>query len=222
MIRSFGLIPLALYAVATSILLAQEPASKAPPAKEEANWKPLFDGKTLEGWKKTPFGGEGDVYVEEGKLILDQGASMTGVTREKEFPKSHYELRWEAARLDGNDFFCGCTFPVQESHCSLIAGGWGGTVVGLSSIDGLDASENSTGQYMEFVNGRWYKFRVRVTDKKIVAWINDKQVIEQELEGKRINTRIEVDLNKPLGFATWDTKGALRNIEYRTLEKDAK
>ena len=26
----------------------------------------------------------------------------------------------------------------------LIVGGWGGTVVGLSSIDGMDASENET------------------------------------------------------------------------------
>jgi hypothetical protein len=217
MMRSLTLLIFAMAGLLSPILLAQEPASK-----EEAKWKPLFDGKTLEGWKKTEFGGEGDVYAEDGKLVLDQGATMTGVTWAKSFPKSNYEIRWEAARLEGNDFFCGFTFPVKDSHCSLIAGGWGGTVVGLSSIDGLDASENSTGQYMEFVNGRWYKFRVRVTDEKIEAWINDKQVIEQELEGKRINTRIEVDLNKPLGFATWDTKGALKNLEYRTLEKAPK
>jgi hypothetical protein len=218
MTRWVILMSFALAAQMSPIVIAEEPASKA-----DANWKSLFDGKTLEGWKKTLFGGEGEVYVEDGKLILDQGAAMTGVTRDKAFPaKSNYEVRWEASRLDGNDFFCGCTFPVKDSHCSLIAGGWGGTVVGLSSIDGLDASENSTGQYMEFVNGRWYKFRVRVTDEKIAVWINDKQLIEQELEGKRISTRIEVDLNKPFGFATWDTKGALKNIEYRTLEKEAK
>jgi hypothetical protein len=217
MTRSLALVSFALAALLPSTLMAEEPASK-----DEGAWKPLFDGKTLEGWKKTLFGGEGDVYVEDGKLILDQGAAMTGVTLAKSFPKSNFEVRWEASRLLGNDFFCGFTFPVKDSHCSLIAGGWGGTVVGLSSIDGLDASENSTGQYKEFVNERWYKFRVRVTDDKIEAWIDDKQLIDQELEGKRINTRIEVDLNKPLGFATWDTKGALRKIEFRTLGKAEK
>lgn len=190
-----------------------------PQPKEKGDWRPLFDGKTLTGWKRTPFGGEGEVRVEDGKLILEQGASMTGVTWQKEFPKSNYELRLEAMRVDGNDFFCGVTFPVADSHCSFIVGGWGGTVVGLSSIDGLDASENSTGQYMEFVNGKWYQFRVRVTDDKIQCWIGDKQVIDQDLEGKRINTRIEVDLNKPFGFATWETKAALRNMEYRLMKK---
>jgi hypothetical protein len=213
--RSTNLIAVALAVLCSSSLFAQEAKTKE---NKEAAWKPLFDGQTLTGWKSTPFGGEGDVYVEDGKLVMDQGASMTGVTWQRSFPKSNYEIRWEASRVQGNDFFCACTFPVKDSHCTLVAGGWGGTVVGLSSIGGLDASENSTGQYKEFVNGRWYKFRVRVTDEKIECWIDDEQVIDLDLADKKISTRIEVDLNKPLGFATWDTKGALRKIEYRTLK----
>src|SRR5688572_22252268 len=116
MIRYLGL------AILASALVSPVADSQEPENKDEAKWKPLFDGKTLGDWKTALFGGEGEVYVEEGKLILEQGASMTGVTRDKPFPKSNYEVRWEAARLEGNDFFCGFTFPVKESHCSLIAG----------------------------------------------------------------------------------------------------
>ncbi len=211
--RYAACVSLALAFLCASILLAGETKSN-----DEGKWRPLFDGKSLEGWKTTLFGGEGEVRVDDGKLILDFGAAMTGVTYQKSFPKSNYEIRLEATRLEGNDFFCGLTFPVGESHCSFIAGGWGGTVVGLSSIDGNDASENSTGQYREFKNGQWYKFRVRVTDDKIQCWIDDKQVIDQDLEGVEISTRAEVNLNKPLGFSTYDTRAALRNIEYRTIK----
>lgn len=208
--------------VAVLSLLSAAPAPADEPqeaGKTNAGWRPLFDGESLTGWKVTPFGGEGEVYVEDGRLVLDFGSSMTGITYQKPFPKSNYEIRYEAMRMEGNDFFCGITFPVGESFCSLIAGGWGGTVVGLSSIDGRDASENSTGQFKNFENGRWYKFRVRVTDQHIQAWIDEEQVIDEEIAGKKFSTRVEVDLNKPLGFATWETRGALRKIEYRMLEK---
>ena len=65
-------------------------------------------------------------------------------------------------RVEGSDFFVGLTFPVRDSHASLIVGGWAGSVVGISSIDGRDASENETTEVMKFKNGQWYKFRLRV------------------------------------------------------------
>ncbi len=177
----------------------------------------MFDGKTLEGWKITQFGGEGAVVAEDECLRFDFGASLTGVTYEKEFPKLNYELALEAQRVDGNDFFCGLTFPVGDSHCSLILGGWGGALVGLSSIDGLDASENETQQFMNFKRGQWYSVRVRVTQDEIVAWIDKKPVIRLKTTGREISTRPEVDLSKPLGIASWQTRAALRKIRYRPI-----
>lgn len=49
--------------------------------------------------------------------------------------------------MSSSEFFCGLTVPVRTgTECvSLIVGGWGGSLVGISSIDGLDASETSTG-----------------------------------------------------------------------------
>ena len=38
---------------------------------DQAKWQPLFDGRTLDGWKITNFGGEGDVEVEDGQIILE-------------------------------------------------------------------------------------------------------------------------------------------------------
>lgn len=190
------------------------------PPKAAGGWQSLFDGESLSGWKSTNFGGEGEVSVQDGSLMLDFGSSMTGVTLTREFPKTNYEIRLEAMRVDGRDFFCGITFPVVDSHCSFIVGGWGGAVVGLSSIDGKDASENETTKFMKFENGRWYKFRIQVTPEHIAAWIDDKPVVDQNIEGRKITTRLEVNLSKPLGFASYETRAALRKIEYRTLAND--
>jgi hypothetical protein len=188
-------------------------------AADEPKWMPLFDGKSLDGWKITNFGGEGEVTADDGQIVMEFGSSLTGITYEGEFPKTNYEISLEAMRVDGNDFFCGLTFPVADSHCSFILGGWGGAVVGLSSIDGHDASENETTQYKRFEREQWYKIRVRVTPERIQAWIDDKVIVDQNIVGRKITTRREVDLSKPLGISAYETRAALRKLQYRELPK---
>jgi Domain of Unknown Function (DUF1080) len=176
----------------------------------------LFDGKSLKGWKATSFGGEGRVYVEEGRLILEMGNNLTGITWDGgELPRIDYEVSLEAMKVDGNDFFCGLTFPVADSSCSLIVGGWAGSVVGLSSLDGLDASENDTTRHMKFEQGRWYGIRVRVSPKKIEAWIDNDKVVDADTAGRRVGIRPEMEPSEPLGIATWITTAALREIKIR-------
>jgi hypothetical protein len=184
----------------------------------QAEWKSLFDGKSLGRWESTQFGGEGRVYVRDGRIILEMGDSMTGITwRGEELPRTDYEIRLEAMKLDGNDFFCGLTFPVRDSYCSLIVGGWGGGTVGLSSLDGKDASQNETSRIMNFADDRWYQIRVRVVSERIQAWIDDERIVDATIVGRRVSTRPEVDLSKPLGIATWVTMAAVRNIELRRV-----
>ncbi len=196
-------------------LTAQTTTQKAA-AKQE--WRSLFDGKTLTNWKSANFGGEGEVKVENGKIILGMGATLTGITWVGgEIPRMDYEISLEAMKVSGNDFFCGLTFPVGKSPCSLIVGGWGGSVVGLSSIDGMDASENETTTAGDFAQGRWYRIRLRVTSQKIEAWIDDKKYVDVETKGHEISIRPEVSLSQPLGIAAWITEAALRDIKIRKL-----
>ena len=75
--------------------------------------------------------------------MLGLGAPFTGVVWTRDFPKDNYEIRWEARRVQGGDFFASLTFPVGNSFCTFVNGGWGGDIVGLSSIDGWDASDKS-------------------------------------------------------------------------------
>ena len=199
---------------------AEEPAAKKPAEKADIKWQSLFDGKTMDGWKPTDFGTGGETTVEKGHILVSFGDGCTGITYQKDFPKVDYEVQLEAQRVEGSDFFCGMTFPVQESPCSLIVGGWGGSVVGLSSIDGDDAANNETTQYLTFKTGQWYKIRVRVTKTNITAWIDDKQIIDQETTGHKISIRPEVAKSKPFGICSWSTTAALRKIEVRKLTGD--
>ena len=184
-------------------------------------WRPLFDGKSLKWWRKTRFGGEGEVYVKDGVIVLEMGEPMTGITWEGwDLPRLNYEVELEAKRVDGGDFFCGLTFPVGDDPCTLIVGGWGGSVVGLSSLDGFDASENETSTYMSFENGRWYRIRLRVEGARIMAWIDGKKIVDVDIRGREIGIRPEVELSRPFGISTWRTTGALRNLRIRLLRPD--
>jgi hypothetical protein len=180
------------------------------------DWTPLFDGKSLGNWKEAAFKGHAGIASEDGAIVLNAGSPMNGATWTGAFPKSDYEVRFEAVRLKGNDFFASLTFPVGESFCTWVTGGWGGDIVGLSSIDNWDAADNETRTYFTFENGRWYKFRLKVTLEKIEAWIDDKQVVNVQIAGRTIGLRFaEMKLSAPLGFASYLTKGAIRNIAYR-------
>lgn len=180
--------------------------------------KPLFDGKTLEGWKSTDFGGEGVVEVKDGTILMERGNPMTGVTyARKDLPKMDYELTLEGKRVAGSDFFCTTTFPVADSFCSLVVGGWGGTVVGLSSLDMMDASENDTTTLTDFKKDQWYRIRIRVTKGRIQSWIDAKKVVDADVREKQVGLRIECEPCRPLGVATYNTTGAVRDIRIRPL-----
>lgn len=183
-----------------------------------ATWQPLFDGETLTNWQSTRFIGEGAVRVDNGQITLDAGNPLTGITwTGPALPSTDYEIALQAMRVEGSDFFAGVTFPVGDSFCSLILGGWGGTLVGLSSINGRDASENETSQSITFESGRWYDIRIRVTPAKIEAWLDERRIIDQDLKGNTVDTRIEVEPSQPLGVAAFRTKSALRDLRLRRL-----
>lgn len=198
----------------------EEPGDTSSP--DDVKWRSLFNGNTLGDWKSTEFGGEGEVFVEDGSIHCEFGQYLTGVTYEgKDLPTNNYEIELEASRQDGFDFFCGLTFPINDSHVTFVVGGWGGSVVGISSIDDMDASENDTTAYMVFKNKQWYKIRVRVTTDRIQTWIDDKVVVDRDVKESRLSTRIEVDASKPLGLAAFDTHAAYRNIRIREVSEAA-
>ena len=91
-------------------------------------------------------------------------------------------------------------------------------VVGLSSLDDMDASENDTSTARVFHTGRWYALRLRVTDDRIQAWIDSENVIDAYIGNRQVGLRFgEIELSKPLGIASYSTTAKLRKIQYREI-----
>lgn len=181
----------------------------------------LFDGHSLAGWRvlnKYDFERHGKVTVKDGAVILDQGSPATGIAISGKPPRIDYELNWEAKRIQGSDFFCGLTFPVNKNYLSLIVGGWGGGVTGISNLDGMSAVENDTTDYREFEQDRWYRLRLRVTRETVAAWVDDEQIVDVTLKGRKLSIWWEQEPVRPLGFAAWYTKAAVRNLTLKRLD----
>jgi hypothetical protein len=196
-------------------------ACAAPPDNPwSKDWTPLFDGKSLDHWKVTDFAGHGDVTIDNGQIKIVMGADLSGVTwTNGSLPRTNYEISLQAIKVDGSDFFCALTFPVANSSCSLILGGWGGGIVGLSSLDDADASENETTRSMAFDKGQWYHIVLRVTPAKIEAWIDDKKVIDATITGRKVSLRPgPIYLSEPLGVATYETTSELKDFKLRLIE----
>lgn len=174
----------------------------------------LFDGKDMGNWVAADYVEGGKVLIKDGTIVIEKGNDMTGIKWTGPLMRMNYELSLEAMRIDGEDFFCGLTFPYGQDPCTLVCGGWGGSLVGLSNIDYYDAANNQTSTSRSFDNGKWYPIRLRVTPEKIEAWIDgDDKIVDFETADHKIGIRYEVSPCKPLGIATWRTTGAVRNIK---------
>lgn len=195
----------------TAVQEAEQP-TETKPDDGDLNWKPLRGS-----WVVSQFGGDGPVEITDKLIKFGFGDPLTGIRWEGDLLRENYELELEARRTDGFDFFCGLTFAVGENNVSFILGGWGGGVVGISSVDGRDASENDTTSFRNFDNDKWYKVRVRVEPNEIRCWIDDKSAAEQIREGHEFDIRYEMDQCVPMGVAAFQCETELRNLRMRPL-----
>ncbi|MBI5852184.1 MAG: DUF1080 domain-containing protein [Planctomycetes bacterium] len=214
--RCAGVASLVIPLVVLSAAACAAPSTAVESPGLEHAWRELFDGASLGAFASTPFGGEGEVSVVDGRIVLDAGSPLTGVTWGGEpLPQVDYELELSATRLSGNDFFCGLTLPIGDAHATLVLGGWGGALCGLSSLDGRDASENETTTFRGFESGREYRVRVLVTATRFRAWLDGESIVDVGLAGRRIGMRPEVARSRPFGIACFATRAAVRGVRVR-------
>jgi hypothetical protein len=211
------------YTLLTSIasILFFTVCSSAQPPESTADKHPemiLFDGTNLDNWSKTDYAGKGEIFIDENQtLVMEMGATLSGIHwTGDDLPVENYEISLQARRTLGSDFFCGLTFPYKDAHATLILGGWGGSLIGISSIDDFDASENETGDAYIFEEKEWYDIRLLVMETKLRVFINGETVIDADVDGKKVAMRVgEIEMSVPLGITTYGTTGEFKNIVLR-------
>jgi len=180
-------------------------------------WESLFDGKTLTGWEIVRYGGEGEPYAKDGVLVLPRADAgfMTGVCWVGDsLPANNYSLYYEARRVEGVDIFAGLSFPYGDTYASLVIGGWGGVVNGLSSINGYDASENETTRIFSVGDHEWVQVQLHVTTDSIRAFVGDEQIVDLATAGKRIHLRSGLS-DTGLTLWTYLSTGEIRNLRIK-------
>lgn len=209
-----------LLALALSFLVPKAEALQPDSGSSAAGAiRSLFEGASLDGWKKSDFSGGGDVRLSDGVIFIDTGEELSGLQWERGFPTLHYEVEVLARRVAGMDFFATLTFPCGGDFLSLVVGGWGGTVVGLSSINQKDASSNETTEHRHFVDHRWYQIRLRVEVGRIRAWIDGEAVVDLHTAGKQLGLRSgEIEIQKPFGISTFRSSSEVKSVKLRILQ----
>jgi len=184
----------------------------------------LFNGKDLSGWKAADIWGNGKVEaLTNGVVSCGLGKPLTGLAYTNSFPTMSYEVKMEALRKEGSDFFVAMTIPVESNACTVVIGGWGGGLCGISSINFMDASENQYSEGVAFKNDVWYTLRVRVTPGLLEVFLNDTlytaKVPFESSSAFTLRAGSDIDKTKPFGLATYETKALWRNLTVTNLEK---
>ena len=204
------------------VLLCCSP--EKPEVPKQLRWS-LFETPLVEHWQDAKIERGGEVKREPDGFTLKEGTPMTGnvfPTWEQDgLPVIGYRVTYEAMRVSGGDFFGSVTFPVgsRERCVTFVLGGWGGTQMGISSIDGADASENVTGSSQRFENGRWYKVRIEVQEQLLRVWLDDRPLVSFNPKGRQLHLR-GADIAKcvPFGFASYGTEGRVRGCVVERME----
>lgn len=181
-------------------------------------WR-LLEAPLLQHWQSAGIEGEGSIAIAVNEITLGPGQPMTGVKftawSDLKLPLIDYAIEFEAQRVEGQDFFAGITFPIRriDTCATLIVGGWGGGLVGISSIDAQNANENATRSEQRFVNGQWYRFRLEVREDELKGWLDERLIINASIKGRTLSLRPgQIEQCVPSGVATYLTTGKIRGL----------
>lgn len=171
-----------LLAVGAAALLAAEQASTTP-APADANFVPLFDGKTFEGWE-----GKMDIFrIEDGAIV---GGSLKEKVKQNEFlcAKKEYadfELRLQfkllgkganggiqvrSRRIPNHNEMIGYQADLGDKY-------WGSLYDESRRRKTLVAPDKDTIEKI-LKRGQWNEYVIRCQGKRIQLWINGTQTVD--------------------------------------------
>jgi hypothetical protein len=184
----------------------------------------MLEAAMLPQWVAVAIEGAGKPQMGPGEFVLPEGAPMTAVRfggwESIGLPVVDYAIEYEAMRVAGQDFFGAVTFPIRslKTCATLVNGGWGGGLVGISNIDEQSANENATRGEHRFVNGQWYRFRLEVRSEEIRGWLDGRLIINASLKARTISLRAgDIERCAPFGLATYGTTGKVRGLVVERL-----
>lgn len=185
-------------------------------------WQPLFDGKTLQGWRlMAVHGGRGGVWtVERGALVGNQDSDHTGglLGTERKYGDFELELEFQAdypvdsgvflrTRDDGMGYQVTLDYRDGGYVGSLYASGAGGFLV------------QHEPWRQAYRNKGWNRLRVRIVGQppRITVWLNGVQTIDFQDNEERYPREGYIGLQVHGGEGAWGKNSRIRFRHIRLL-----
>jgi hypothetical protein len=215
-------------AILTTIVVSLSAEEKA------GDWKPLFDGKSLQGWhsfKKHETPTQGWV-IEAG--VLHHLAKGGGGDLVSESTYDQFELEWDWKIAPGGN--SGVKYFITEERKQAIGHEYQ-LIDDERHADAKIGPDRTTGALYDVIPprnahphaaGEWNTSRIVVRGKHVEHWLNGTKTVEYDLESEALKKAIEVSKFKDVaGFGT-QFKGHIllqdhgdevwfRNIRIRTF-----
>ncbi|NUK03503.1 ThuA domain-containing protein [Streptomyces lunaelactis] len=141
--------------------------------KPQTGYRPIFNGKTVDGWKQA---GPGKFNVVDGELRTEGGMGMLWY-QAKELTSYSLKLDWKMAGDDNSGVFVG--FPASDDPWSAVNNGY------EVQIDASDAADRTTGAVYGFKSadikardrvlrppGQWNSYEIRVQGERLQIFLN--------------------------------------------------
>jgi glucose/arabinose dehydrogenase/type 1 glutamine amidotransferase len=177
----------------------------------KTGYRPIFNGKTLDGWKQA---GPGQFTVADGELHTEGGMGMLWY-QAKELKSYSLKLDWKMAGDDNSGVFVG--FPASDDPWSAVTNGY------EVQIDATDAPERTTGAVYGFQSadlaardrvlrppGQWNTYEIRVQGEHLQVFLN----------GVKINDFTNTDPVRSLkdGYIGLQNHGADDQVSFRNIQ----
>ncbi|MFJ4965178.1 ThuA domain-containing protein [Streptomyces sp. NPDC088729] len=177
----------------------------------DGDYRPIFNGRTLEGWKQA---GPGKFSVKDGALHSEGGMGLL-TYQAKELKSYSLKLDWRMAGDDNSGVFIG--FPSSDDPWSAVNNGY------EIQIDATDAPDRTTGAVYTFTSadvkardrvlrppGQWNSYEIRVQGERVRVFLN----------GVKINDFTNTDPARSLkdGYIGLQNHGADDQVSFRDIQ----
>ncbi|MYW31445.1 ThuA domain-containing protein, partial [Streptomyces sp. SID2119] len=179
--------------------------------KPNKDYRPIFNGKTLEGWKQA---GPGKFSISDGALHSEGGMGLL-TYQAKELKAYSLKLDWKMAGDDNSGVFVG--FPESDDPWSAVNNGY------EIQIDATDAADRTTGAVYGFKSanikardrvlrppGQWNSYEIKVQGERLQLFLN----------GAKINDFTNTDPARSLkdGYIGLQNHGADDQVSFRNIQ----
>lgn len=179
--------------------------------RPQTGYRPIFNGRTLDGWKQA---GPGRFNVVDGELRTEGGMGMLWY-QAKELNSYSLKLDWKLDGDDNSGVFVG--FPAADDPWSAVNNGY------EVQIDATDAPDRTTGAVYGFKSadlkardrvlrppGQWNSYEIRVQGERLQIFLN----------GVKINDFTNTDPVRSLkdGYIGIQNHGADDQVSFRDIQ----